>query len=354
MLIHAEGYRFSISKFCGKLFVGSFFREGGPVIEVDQVTKLYGPHAAVKEISFKIQEGEVLGFLGPNGAGKTTTMRMLTGFLIPTHGMIKINGVNIFENPKEAKKHFGYLPESPPLYGDMKVKNYLLYVADLKGVSRDQRSSFVSEAIDRMNLGSVEHRLIQNLSKGFRQRVGIAQALVNQPKILIFDEPTVGLDPAQVAEFRSLIRSLKGSHTVILSTHILQEVQANCERVIIINEGSIIAQNTMEALAELVEKKSTSERGGQVKIMLKVRRPHPDFQRNIRGLSYVHAVENKGQNYGVYCSDGEEFVESLAREVLDHNVGLLEIRREPLELEDIFVKLTQGGVLASPSNQESL
>ena len=322
------------------------------MIEVDQVTKLYGPHAAVRDISFRIQAGEVLGFLGPNGAGKTTTMKMLTGFLIPTHGIIKINGINIFENPKEAKKHFGYLPESPPLYEDMKVKEYLLYVASLKGVSRNKKSSFVNEAIDRMNLGSVEHRLIQNLSKGFKQRVGIAQALVNQPQILIFDEPTVGLDPGQVAEFRNLIRSLKGDHTVILSTHILQEVQANCERVIIINKGSIIAQNTMEALADLVERQSTNERGGQIKVILKVRRPHPDFQRNIEDLSYVRAVEHKDQNYGIYCSDEEESIEKLAKEVLDHNVGLLEIRKEHLELEDIFVKLTQGEVSSLQNIQE--
>ncbi|MGE3760026.1 MAG: ABC transporter ATP-binding protein, partial [Pseudobdellovibrionaceae bacterium] len=211
------------------------------MIEVTGLTKDYGPHRAIDHLNFKINKGEVVGFLGPNGAGKSTTMKIITGFMAPTSGYAKICGFDVFEDPIEVKKRIGYLPETPPVYTDMFVRDYLRFVAKLKLVEPSKVESYVENAIEKTNLQSVANRLIQNLSKGFKQRVGIAQALVSQPEVLVLDEPTVGLDPKQVAEVRDLIKELRGHHTIILSTHNLSEVQAICERVIIINRGKIAA-----------------------------------------------------------------------------------------------------------------
>jgi ABC-2 type transport system ATP-binding protein len=207
------------------------------MIEIRELTKNYGPHTAIQGLNFTVNKGEVVGFLGPNGAGKTTTMKIITGFMAPTSGEVKIGGVDVFESPVEVKKRIGYLPETPPVYGDMTVRDYLKFVANLKDVPKAKLKSHVDDALAKTQLTTVAHRMIQNLSKGFRQRVGIAQALVSQPEILILDEPTVGLDPRQVAEIRDLLKALRGQHTIILSTHILPEVEATCERVIIINKG---------------------------------------------------------------------------------------------------------------------
>lgn len=218
------------------------------MIEVHQLCKNYGERKAISDLSFKIEKGDVVGLLGPNGAGKSTTMKIITGFMAPSSGTAKICGFDVFENPLEVKKRIGYLPETPPLYLDMKVNDYLTFVAKLKQVENSKIKSLVERALNKTQLLDVRDRLIQNLSKGYKQRVGIAQALVSNPEVLVLDEPTVGLDPKQVLEIRDLIRELRGEHTIILSTHILPEVQATCNKVIIIHHGQIVAQDTIENL----------------------------------------------------------------------------------------------------------
>ena len=222
------------------------------MIRVENLVKRYGTNYALDDVSFEIGEGEIVGLLGPNGAGKSTTMNILTGYLSATAGAAYVNGINILENPIEAKKYIGFLPEQPPVYPDMTVMEYLNFVYELKGCELD-REAHLEEVLSVVRLGDVRNRLIKNLSKGYKQRVGIAQALINDPKVIIFDEPTVGLDPKQILEVRNLLRSLGKKHTVILSTHILAEVQAVCERVVIINKGKIIANEKTSELTRTIE-----------------------------------------------------------------------------------------------------
>jgi ABC-2 type transport system ATP-binding protein len=222
------------------------------MIEVENLTKRYRDRTAVDALTFKVEEGEILGFLGPNGAGKSTTMRMLTGFLPPTQGSIKVGGFDAFESPLEVKRRIGYLPETPPLYPEMTVRGYLKFVAALRGVPSNRTRDEVDRVAQVTGVSQVMDRIIQNLSKGYRQRVGIAQALLNSPKVLILDEPTEGLDPAQRAEVRSLIKGLAGKHTVILSTHILPEVTMTCQKVLIINQGRMVAHDEIHSLARSV------------------------------------------------------------------------------------------------------
>ena len=222
------------------------------MIKVENLVKRYGTSYALDDVSFEIAEGEIVGLLGPNGAGKSTTMNILTGYLSATAGSAYVNGINILENPIEAKRYIGFLPEQPPVYPDMTVMEYLNFVYELKGCKLD-REAHLGEVISVVRLGDVKNRLIKNLSKGYKQRVGIAQALINDPKVIIFDEPTVGLDPKQILEVRNLLRSLAKNHTVILSTHILAEVQAVCERVVIINKGKIIANEKTSELTRTIE-----------------------------------------------------------------------------------------------------
>lgn len=302
------------------------------MIKVSEVNKSYGQRKAIDNISFEVKEGEVVGFLGPNGAGKTTTMKMLTGFMAPSSGSILIDGVDVFEEPLKAKKSLGYLPETPPLYMDMTVFSYLAYVCDLKGVPSNNKRSYVNEAIEKLKLEDVKNRLIKNLSKGYKQRVGIAQALVARPKILILDEPTVGLDPTQVAEFRSVINQLRGEHTIILSTHILPEVQASCERVIIINKGKIVAENSIEGLSQMMT--------GSQNLVLKVKNPTPQFINQVQGLGFVRNLTQEGQRLRIQCDDSNDSLEKLALKTIDAGVGLLEIRQEEVQLEKIFIELT--------------
>ncbi|MCO5113329.1 MAG: ABC transporter ATP-binding protein [Bdellovibrionaceae bacterium] len=302
------------------------------MIKVSEVSKSYGQRKAIDNMSFEVQEGEVVGFLGPNGAGKTTTMKMLTGFMAPTQGQILIDGVDVFEDPLRAKKVMGYLPETPPLYVDMSVKKYLAYVSDLKGVKKEDKTKNIEYVIEKLKLEDVKNRMIKNLSKGYRQRVGIAQALVSKPKILILDEPTVGLDPTQVAEFRNLINELRGEHTIILSTHILSEVQATCERVIIINKGKIVAENSIDGLAHMMT--------GAKNLVLRVRKNTPEFIKHLQALSYVRAVEAEGPRLKVQCDETETALEKLAIETIEFKAGLLEIREEEVQLEKIFIELT--------------
>ena len=218
------------------------------MIEIDKLSKRYRDLIAVNEISFKVAKGEIVGFLGPNGAGKSTTMKIITGFLPASSGSVKVAGVDVFEDPMTVRKSIGYLPEIPPVYPELTVREYLKFVAKLKKIPRAELTTEIDRVIERLSLQSVERRLIRNLSKGYQQRTGFAQALLGNPPVLILDEPTVGLDPRQIGEVRELIKELSGAHTVILSTHILQEVVATCERVVIINRGQIVADNTLKNL----------------------------------------------------------------------------------------------------------
>lgn len=302
------------------------------MIKVSEVSKSYGQRKAIDNISFEIKEGEVVGFLGPNGAGKTTTMKMLTGFMAPTLGQILIDGVDVFEDPIQAKRVMGYLPETPPLYVDMSVRKYLAYVSALKGVKKQDQASHIEYVLEKLKLEDVKDRMIKNLSKGYRQRVGIAQALVSKPKVLVLDEPTVGLDPTQVAEFRNLINELRGQHTIILSTHILSEVQATCERVIIINKGRIVAENSIEGLANMMT--------GSKNLVLKVKNNTPEFLKHLQALSFVLSAEAEGPRLKVQCDETEDALEKLAMETIQFKAGLLEIREEEVQLEKIFIELT--------------
>lgn len=305
------------------------------MIQVSNLCKSYGDRPAVKDLNFSIKKGEVVGFLGPNGAGKSTTMKMLTGFMAPTSGDITIADLDIFENPLDVKRKIGYLPEVPPVYGDMYVRDYLKYVAELKLCDSHKIPHLVASAIAKTHLEDVQGRLIQNLSKGFKQRVGIAQALVADPEILILDEPTVGLDPKQVAEIRQLIQALRGQHTVILSTHILSEVQSICERVIIINKGEIVAEDSLSALKNRVS--------GAKKAVLRVLKSTPESLIKFQNIKGVFAVEQSGENLNFDYNGEDATLAQISEVCFKENLGLLELRQEAMQLEDIFIQLTSGG-----------
>lgn len=302
------------------------------MIEVRGLQKKYGHRIAVRDIGFLVRKGEVVGFLGPNGAGKSTTMKMITGYMSPTQGQVTVAGFDIFENPLEVKRRIGYLPENPPIYSDMFVEDYLRFVAGIKGVDKSRVRSLVNAAIDKTNIGDVKNRMIGNLSKGYKQRVGLAQAIVSDPEVLILDEPTVGLDPKQVSEVRNLILQLKGQHTIILSTHILSEVQAVCEKVIIINQGSIVAEDSIAGLSRRLT--------GGGKMMLKVLRQADKVCAQLTGLSGVHGAKNMGNFLEIEFDGKESTVEMVAREVVQLGAGLTELKVESMGLEDIFIKLT--------------
>ncbi|MBS1971078.1 MAG: ATP-binding cassette domain-containing protein [Bdellovibrionales bacterium] len=306
------------------------------MIEVRDLTKDYGPRRAINQLNFTINKGEVVGFLGPNGAGKSTTMKIITGFMAPSSGTAKVAGFDVFESPLEVKKRIGYLPETPPVYTDMYVRDYLTYVAELKQVPRENIQKQVDHALEKTNLGSVQKRLIHNLSKGYRQRVGIAQALVSNPEVLILDEPTVGLDPKQVAEIRELIKELRGHHTVILSTHILSEVQATCERVIIINQGQIVAQDRIENLA--------SQERGQSRLTIRLRKEVEDFKKVLSGIEGVLAVAagSSRRDWEVNFRGDDAVVDAISARVVKEGLGLLELSPHKVDLEDVFLKLTYG------------
>ncbi len=311
-------------------------KEFAGMIEVQNLTKEYGTRRAIDRLNFKVEKGEVVGFLGPNGAGKSTTMKIITGFMAPTSGEARIAGFDVFENPIEVKKRIGYLPETPPVYGDMYVSDYLKFVAQLKGVESTRIPSLVERALEKTHLMDVRSRLIQNLSKGFRQRVGIAQAIVSDPEVLILDEPTVGLDPKQVAEIRDLIKELRGQHTIVLSTHILPEVQATCERIVIIHQGRIVAQERLDRLDSMMM--------GTRKITLRVRRPSPGLETSLAKLAGVSRVE-MGQMPGEWQIDAletDDILEGIAGHVVQQGAGLLELSSAKANLEDIFLKLTYG------------
>jgi len=306
------------------------------MIEVDGLTKFYGPKAAIEGVSFEVAKGEVVGFLGPNGAGKTTTMRILACFMPPTNGTARLAGFDIGKQSLEVRRRIGYLPESVPLYGDMTVRQYLTFAAEAKGVARPERGKRIAEVMERCLIADVQERLIRNLSKGYRQRVGLAQALVGNPEVLILDEPTLGLDPKQIIQIRSLIRDMRGERTVILSTHILPEVAMVCQRVIIINDGRIVAVDTPENLNLRLQKSS--------RILLEVEGPAEEVQRTLAGVRGVLAVTLQETRDGrrrflVETEREQDLRKDLARAVANSGWGLTELRPVDLTLEDIFIRL---------------
>ena len=305
------------------------------MIEVQQITKRYGQHTAIDRVTFSVAKGEVLAFLGPNGAGKTTTMRILTCFMPPTEGHATVAGYNCLEQPLEVKRRIGYLPETPPVYQELTVNEYLRFVASLRGLAGTALTAAMSREIERLALGSVQHRLIGNLSRGYRQRVGLAQALIHDPPVLILDEPTVGLDPKQIIEIRELIKSLAGSHSVILSTHILPEATAVCQRVVIINGGRIVAEDTPDRL-------STRLRHSE-KIALTLTRAPVDAEarlRQVEGVLHVH-VNGPGGRFLLESQLGKDIREDIARLAVTNHWGLVELKLISMTLEDVFLKLTR-------------
>lgn len=310
------------------------------MIEIRNLVKYYGDIKAVDDVTFTVNRGEILGFLGPNGAGKTTTMNILTGFLSATSGTVTINGHDILEEPQLAKKSIGYLPENPPLYLDMTVIEYLKFVAELKGVSADQRLRQLAEIMKLVRITDVSNRLIKNLSKGYRQRVGLAQALVGNPEVLVLDEPTVGLDPKQIIDIRNLIKELGKKHTIILSSHILPEVQAVCERVVIINRGAIAAEDTPEGLSKKMAKTSRIEltaEGPVKEIIQKIRM--------IPGVEHVEAIIEKEDNITIFEIEnktGEDVRRQVFFEMARSSWPIIEMKSLDPTLEDIFLQVTSN------------
>ena len=307
------------------------------MIEVQHLTKRYGPVTAVDDISFAVQRGEILGFLGPNGAGKTTTMRVLTGYMPPTDGKAIVAGYDVFEQPIEAKRRTGYLPETPPLYPDMTVRDYLSFVARIKGVPRGERTARVNGMMEKTRISDVANRHCGKLSKGYRQRVGLAQALMHNPEVLILDEPTAGLDPKQIIETRQLIKALAGDHTIILSTHILPEVSQTCQRVVIINRGRVVAVDTPDNL--------TSRLRGSETMYLQVDAGGADVVsvlQRVTGVTRVAIADTKQQTVGyeVDSEAGRDVRRELAAAVVGRGWGLLEMRPMRLSLEEIFLHVT--------------
>ncbi|MER3424023.1 MAG: MFS transporter [Nitrospiraceae bacterium] len=319
------------------------------MIEVLNVTKRYSELTAIEGVTFTVDKGEVLAFLGPNGAGKTTTMRILTCFMPATEGIARVAGFDCFEQPEEVKRRIGYLPETPPLYHELTVVEYLTFVGRLKGMSADGLRTGLEHVVERLSLGDVRHRLIGNLSRGYKQRVGLAQALIHDPPVLILDEPTVGLDPKQIIEIRELIKSLAGSHTVILSTHILPEATAVCQRVVIINGGRIVAVDTPDRLSARLR------RSEKVSVLIKT--PPPDAGERLRALSGITSVFEPTDSgpFLLECELGHDLRDEIARFVVGQGWGLLELKTISMTLEDVFLRLTQheeGVEEAGRSTQE--
>jgi ABC-2 type transport system ATP-binding protein len=307
------------------------------VIEVQHLTKRYGPVTAVDDVSFKVERGEILGFLGPNGAGKTTTMRILTGYMPPTGGKALVGGYDVQDQPIEAKRRTGYLPETPPLYPEMTVRDYLDFCARIKGVPRAERVSRVRNSMERTRIADVGKRHCGKLSKGYRQRVGLAQALLHNPEVLILDEPTAGLDPKQIIETRQLIKQLGGDHTVILSTHILPEVSQTCGRVVIINKGRVVAVDSPENL--------TSRLTGSETMFLTVDAAGADptaALTAVPGVTQVRVADTRGTvtSLEVESGQGRDVRRDLAAAVVNRSWGLLELRPMRMSLEEIFLHLT--------------
>jgi ABC-2 type transport system ATP-binding protein len=307
------------------------------VIEVQHLTKRYGRVTAVEDVSFRVERGEILGFLGPNGAGKTTTMRILTGYMPPTEGKAIVAGFDVFDQPVEAKRRTGYLPETPPLYPDMTVGEYLAFVAKIKGVPPNERRQRIAAVMERTRIADMVNRMCSKLSKGYRQRVGLAQALIHNPDVLILDEPTAGLDPKQIIETRQLIKALAGDHTIILSTHILPEVSQTCQRVVIINKGHVVAVDTPDNL--------TARLRGNETMYVQVDASGADASSALTRVTGVTRVAEADRRdgiigYEVESGSGHDVRRDLARAVVSSGWGLLELRPMRMSLEEVFLSVT--------------
>jgi len=308
------------------------------LIEVENLTKYYGPTRAIENVSFKVEKGEILGLLGPNGAGKTTIMRILTGFFQPTSGKARVANFDVVEEPLEVKKRIGYLPEIPPLYNEMTVSSYLEYVAKLKGIDFKEIKKKVSKTMEMTKISNVEGRIVGRLSRGYKQRVGLAQALLSDPEVLILDEPTIGLDPKQIIEVRELIKSFGGEKTVILSSHILPEVSMTCEKIVIIDKGNVIAVDTQEQLSKRLK------RGGE-KIFVKIKGQENDIIKQISKIKGIKGLQKELEEDGIVSlsleSEGDkEIREEIFKTVVLNNWILYEMRAEHMSLEEVFLRLT--------------
>ena len=309
------------------------------MIEVSHLVKKYGNHYAVNDLSFTVEKGQIYGFLGPNGAGKSTTMNIITGYLAATSGEVKINGFDILKQPEEAKKCLGYLPEMPPLYQEMTVLEYLKFVAELKKVKKDERSKQIEDIMNETHITDMQSRLIKNLSKGYKQRVGLAQAMIGYPDIIILDEPTVGLDPKQIIEIRDLIKSLKEKHTVILSSHILSEVSAVCDHIMIISKGKLVASDSPEGLSRLMS--------GEDKIELEVKGSKEAVDIILNSIPEISAFESDYvQESGltkaeIMVKNKQEIRESLCEKFAEKKQPIYKLLLNTKSLEDIFLELTE-------------
>ena len=309
------------------------------MIEVKNLSKHFGDKKAVDGISFTAEDGEILGFLGPNGAGKSTTMNILTGYISSTDGVALIDGIDILENPIKAKQKIGYLPEQPPLYMDMTVKEYLSFVYDLKKCKLP-RNTHLKDICNLVKIENVYNRVIKNLSKGYKQRVGLAQALVGNPNVLILDEPTVGLDPNQIIEIRTLIKRLGKNHTVILSSHILSEVQAVCDKIVVINQGKIVADDTEENLSKNLVNSN--------KISVKIDGPYDEVEKVISSIVGVKAVSMTSKDTDEFCGfsieseEGVDIRREMFKRISERSWYIMELKTSDMSLEDIFLRLTVG------------
>ena len=312
------------------------------MIEVRNLTKRYGQRKAIDNLNFSIAEGEIVGFLGPNGAGKSTTMNIMTGFIAATSGDVTINGVDIVAEPEIAKANIGYLPDTPPVYLDMRVQEYLNFVAEIKGVKRAQRKEMVDYAMGQVSISDIPSRVIKNLSRGYRQRVGLAQAMIGNPKVIIMDEPTIGLDPKQIIEMRDVVKNLGKKHTVILSSHIMQEVAAVCDRIMIINRGKIVAAGTPEALSDSITK-------GQNNMQVRVKCDNDELlQAALKEYGVIKSISSEaGKEPGTIDivlagEDNQDIREPIFRCMAKHNFPILLMKSTEMSLEEIFLSLTDS------------
>ena len=320
------------------------------MIEVSNLVKKYGDHTAVDHLSFQIEKGKIYGFLGPNGAGKSTTMNMIAGYIASTEGKVMIDGHDILEEPEAAKKCIGYLPEMPPLYFDMTVLEYMKFAADLKKIPRNQKDKQIKEVMDMVKITDMKDRLIKNLSKGYRQRVGLAQAILGYPEVIILDEPTVGLDPKQIIEIRDLIKSLKQKHTVILSSHILSEVRAVCDYVLIISHGKLVASDTPDNLERLA--------AGSNSLLMKVKGEKDTIRKDLETIEGVTGVEMSYDSdeelwkTKVSIQENVDIREKVFYAMAKANCPIYEMQVKRVSLEDVFLELTEGEKKKSTGKQE--
>ena len=311
------------------------------MIEVRNLVKDYFGHVAVNDLSFTVEAGEIVGFLGPNGAGKSTTMNIITGYISATSGQAIVNGYDIFEEPEKAKKSIGYLPEQPPLYPDMTVTEYLKFVAELKKVKKSERAKMIEDIMQLTKIDAVQDRLIKFLSKGYKQRVGLAGAIMGYPEVLILDEPTVGLDPSQIIEIRELIKSLSTKHTILLSSHIMQEISAVCDKIIIINNGQLMAYDTPDNIAKVMEESK--------ELLVTVKGDINRVKESVESIQGIREAEYEaGDNESeirliIKTHDNMDVREQLFNKMALMNTPILEMRYHEVSLEDIFLSLTKGG-----------